>query len=346
MGFEFLLVGEPVFPRQLESSDERFPSPPTSAQFAVDLRRRVDRVETLQEALRFEYISILAALREMGPEFRIVYGHPEDVDKTTLGMALSLGCRLAGVGPDFFPGGTIYPRDLAMRAGKVNLINSGWTRLLRSSVELIASPFGEGGRTLATGNTILVGERIIEHEGKSRWVNPDDLAPLHAAGLQVGILPLPVAVFCTMEGVTDRVFFNDHWDRYACLVTGRDGGKHLILDPCVMTAAWVDVERKSWALVNPADSEKVIRTVCEPLGVTVHRLPGLEVPYALNLIQLADGRILMTGGDDIARGVLEELVGTNQVFTTEAPICHYPVFAQAGIRCLVSEAPPVFKRRV
>jgi hypothetical protein len=337
------LVGEPIFPDWMEPPTERFSSPVASAQFAVNLRRSVQDLEQLKMALRHEYLAIIAGLSEMGATFRLLYAHPDKVDQRVMNAAVRAGFRLAGMTPDFFTGGTIYPRDFSIRAGRVSLVNSAWTQLTQNQDDLIASPFGEGGRTLSARDIVLVPERIVLKAGLSRRVMDEDLSPLYAAGLRTGRLPLPVAVYCTHEEVTSSVFFNDHLDRAAGLIAGKDGRAHLVLDPCFFTVKWIDEGAKIWELREPEDSENLVREICKPLGIVVHRLASMRVPYALNLIQSQDGCVLMTGGDEAAAGLIGELVGSEKVHTTEIPIIHYPVFANAGIRCLVGDMPPVFR---
>ena len=87
-----------------------------------------------------------------------------------------------------------------------------------------------------------------------------------------------------------------------------------------------------------------IKLICQPLGIEVHHPKKMEVPYALNLIQFPDNRVLMTGGDESVAELINEIVGEENVFKTPTPIRYFPVWLYAGIRCLVSEAPePLFK---
>lgn len=82
------------------------------------------------------------------------------------------------------------------------------------------------------------------------------------------------------------------------------------------------------------------------MDVTVHLAPPLRVPYALNLLQLPDGRVLMTGGDPELERFLEGLVGDDRVVTTDVPIRYIPTWMYGGIRCLVSEEPSPLMGRI
>lgn len=79
--------------------------------------------------------------------------------------------------------------------------------------------------------------------------------------------------------------------------------------------------------------------ICQQLGIKLCYPEKMEVPYALNLFQSKNGRILMTGGDDSTYHTITEIVGEEMVTKTEVPIRLYPIFNNAGIGCLINEFP-------
>jgi hypothetical protein len=87
----------------------------------------------------------------------------------------------------------------------------------------------------------------------------------------------------------------------------------------------------------------MLARVCDPLEISVKPV-STRVPYALNLEQFPDGRVLMTSGDDEAAEAVERVVGAGMVTVTEVPIRYYPVFRYSGIRCIMTETPPIFNR--
>ena len=91
---------------------------------------------------------------------------------------------------------------------------------------------------------------------------------------------------------------------------------------------------------NSEKSLEEIRIICQQLGIELCYLEKMEVPYALNLFQFENGKILMTGGDDSTYQVIAEIVGEEMVTKTEVPIQLYPIFNNAGIGCLINKSFP------
>jgi len=63
------------------------------------------------------------------------------------------------------------------------------------------------------------------------------------------------------------------------------------------------------------------------------------VPYATAVMQFKNGKTLATGGDEELLVTLEDVVGSGNLHVTEIPFSAYPVFASAGLHCLVTETP-------
>jgi hypothetical protein len=91
-------------------------------------------------------------------------------------------------------------------------------------------------------------------------------------------------------------------------------------------------------MLSPQESLQKIGTVCQEMGIGM--LPvKISVPFALNLIQLFDGRVLMTGGDKEVFETVEKIVGKGKVIQTSIPIRYFPLYGRGGIRCLVTHVP-------
>jgi len=56
-------------------------------------------------------------------------------------------------------------------------------------------------------------------------------------------------------------------------------------------------------------------------------------------VQFTSGDVLVTGGDEGTLAAVAEIVGNKHVLTTGVAISRYPVFAAAGIHCLITESP-------
>jgi hypothetical protein len=181
---------------------------------------------------------------------------------------------------------------------------------------------------------------------ESIWLSNEEVRKLQGFGLQVAIIPQIVAsVFTSEGGITDRCFGNDHLDRSMCLIKGQDGQIHFIAEPLLFLVKWINRTKLRWEPMDPDESWQLIERTCDSIGVIPHRpQQSLQIPYSLNLVQFFDGRILMTGGEPQIAALLRDIVGKNKVFETRIPIVHYPAWAQAGIHCLITEAPPIFKR--
>lgn len=299
----------------------------------------------IQEQLRLEYMAIAESLASMGLEFRIMYDDSIPFDKElVMACHMVFGCRLT-MARGYWSGGVLYPRDLFMMINeKLVVVNSEVTSLTKTQVGdcmLIESPLGQGGRILACEDLVFAPERLHE-EGKTtpRETSFEDLRSLRSAGLRVVKFPQPVGIIYNAEEITGRVFTNDHLDRYACLLRGTDGKIHMLTDINTSVASWTNRITGEWAPDLPDQAIRRLREICGSEGVVLHALES-SVPYVYNMLQLPDGRVLMTSGDAKVQKAVEAIVGQDKVFVTRIPIIAYPVFSNAGIRCLVTEQPPI-----
>lgn len=338
------LVGEPLFCPVFR---EEHHAPVGQMRLCQKVLEETQDMNTIIDNLREEYLAIICSLKKMGIDFKIVYCHEDKVDKRMLGICVQkLGCKLAGFGKDSFPFHAVgYPRDFAtILPGLILLTSRAISEVMvdkKDEYHILASPYGEGGRVLALGNTMLVCERLVTDSGPTKLAELKEIAKM---GINIGLLPLPVTgMFTATEGIP-RFFLNDHLDRVACLIRGKDGKLHLIVDPLISTADWKNSNQNSWRPRFPEETIKEMKNICQALGIEVHCPTRMEVPYSLNLIQFPDNRVLMTNGDESVARLINEIVGEENVFKTPIPIRYFPVWVHAGIRCLVSEAPePLFR---
>jgi len=287
----------------------------------AELRDRLDR----------EYLAMLEALLDAGMPFRIL-----NLDGAESPLADAL--RDEGY-PEFHidargQGSTYaYPRDLMVYLADfgIALVSEGWLRPGagdRDGVECWTTRWSEGGRVLMSGGTLAV----FHHPAKPGAPEQATLEALRERGLS--IIEIPAGVFCTLDRDGDvlGLFYDHHIDRAAGLLRGLDGALHLLLGPGYQTGP----------LNAPLDSQAScdrVRRACDPAGVTVHVLPESCPPYAASLVQSADG-VVVTGSDhEAVLAVLADIVGAENVVPTATPLTHFPVFASAGLHCLVTESP-------
>lgn len=338
------MIGEPLFePRPREE----YLTIVNQVNICQKILRETQDQSTVLENLRQEYLAIVCALSEMGINFRIIYSHEDKVDKGLIALCIKyLGCKLAGIDGRCFPPSVIFPRDFATTLPRAILVNSDLFEVRvqkkRGSYNILFSPYGEGGRVLTCGRTMLVGEQLITKKGEV--AKPVGLRKIAKMNIQIGLFPLPLSVKFSATEIKNKISYNDHLDRMACLIRGKDENLHLVVAPKVYTADLEGDGKCSWIPRSPEDTAKKIKSTCGPLGIKVHFPEKIEVPYSLNLIQFPDGRILMTSGDKSVEKVIREIVGEDKIFKTPIPIRFFPVWAYGGIRCLVNKAPePLFK---
>jgi len=341
------LVGEPLI--QARSPKERFQAPIGQAGLCLQVLQEAGNAREIKTKLQLEYLAIILALQQMGIEFRIIHAHPSQLDPEILAVCVEkLGCRLAGFTEDFFPPSVAYPRDFSSVLGGLVLINEG-TQVLaveKNGYRMVNSPYGEGGSILHSLNTAIICERVCKQYGEDgfRRYEESDLSPLREAGIKIGPFPAIVGEAIINQRHTDRVFSNNHIDRVAGLLAGRDGRLHLIVDPAIVGTDW-DGALKPWTPIFAADLVPQLQRRYESLGVVVHAPSKLSVPYSLNFMSFPDGRVLMTSGDPEAEALVCSIAGKENVYTTQVPIRYYPTFHYAGIRCLIGDFPePLFKR--
>jgi len=341
------LLGEPFFgvPWRAE-----FFAPIGQAKRCYEVLGETRNMGEVATKLRDEYSAIARALKSMGVDFRLVCTDVKKIDQDfALQLCHELGCKMASFA-GFSRSVTLYPRDFCsiFPSSKVVLVNPRAMRVTASFKEdwtVSESLYGEGGRILFTDQVALVGDRVMQENcGPSRETQESDLGIFRQAGITVGKIPLFVTVGFGHGGRTDLVSFNDHLDRVACLLKGNDSSIHLVIDPATYSVEWVGENR--WAAREPKETMDLLRSVCNPQGITVHTPKRMQIPGSLNLLQLNDGRVLMSSGDSDVQELVTEIVGKENVTTTMVPIRFYPTWAHAGIRCLVNEAPDAIMKRV
>lgn len=277
-----------------------------------------------------EYLSVIEALLDAGMGFRIL-------NLSIADSPLAEQLRTRGF-PEFRieiePQGSTYtyPRDLLVYLAqqRLALVHEGWLRAgveCWNETECWPTIWAEGGRMLVSGSTLVV----FRHPGKLRAPDAQVLDRLRERGLS--IVEIPAGIFCSLDADGDLtgLFHDHHIDRAAGLVSGQDGIHHLLLGPGYRTGT----------LNEPLDveaSRDAVRRICEPVGIQVHMLPDTLPCYAASVVQ--SGTVVLAPGAEYGlQELLVDIVGSGNVVTTALTLTHFPVFAAAGLHCLVTESP-------
>lgn len=326
---EPMVLGSPVFDLEFNPSVRHF-APLGEEHLALECLESVENRETLALALYAEYRDLVATLLREDVPFRVLNpqaGGPE-VDM----WLADLDCPKLGFDYPRSDHWTRFPRDMAVALPDLGvlLVNPQLFRLApeqRYGYQILPSEWGEGGRVLTAGRRMLVSAPPL----RDRLPDCDTLDFLRSRGMQIA--PFPQPIFKDLSHPTGKgdLFHEAHIDRVAGLIQDSGGGYHLIVSPGYRTGP----HDTPW---SAAESLSRLKENCQPAEMTVHQ-PEVSVPYGASVVQLPDGRVLASSGNGNVPELLQRLLGPDQVILTGGPLVHYPVFAQAGLHCLLTENP-------
>jgi hypothetical protein len=322
-----LLFAEPIFraPSGNEGKKTEFNVPLGTEESLAFLGERLPSAQAIADTLAEEYFSIGSALKELQVPFRIIIAHRKHLDERVVFTLLThLGVR--GLGLSESISSTAFPRDMLTDFdGQMHINPEANFRFPDGSG--MQSTLGEGGRVLRLGRKVLLPDTRVFPQPKKYL---SDVAKLPAK-FQVGFLPPGLSVSVNVQTGTVKDFTNDHLDRVAPLLKGKDQQDYLLLDK-----NYADGSHPLYGSYWP-----LIKESCQKQGVTpvVVDRPRGSIPYALNLEQFYDGTVLLTGGDPVVQKIVEQIVGKEKTHTTSRPIIYYPLYRQGGIRCMLLHAP-------
>ncbi len=301
------------------------------AQKAIkDVRGRKIMIRMLKD----EYRAMVKALADLKIHFRVL--NLQEGDKEIGRWLTESGfknVRFAAAKPTRWQ---VFPRDVFvyLKAKKILLVHSQLFKLRATrfgDCDVFHTSLAEGGRMLVSGDRLILGRHP---EASNRSGEARVLRFLRKKGMKIAKIPLALFYQISRIGRGNRLalFYDHHIDRSASLLRGKNGGYHLVLDPGYRTGP----------LTNPLpvkESLDLVRMACEKIEVRVHVPKSIHVPYATSLVQFSHGKVLATGGDDELLATIEEIVGIGNLHITEVPVVAYPVFASAGLHCLITENP-------
>lgn len=324
------LVGPPLFELSRETGPLNSVAP-AQIGLARPVRAGVSSDRDLHRLLRWEYHAILDALLDAGTPFRIL-----NLSRAKSAVAKSLrkkGYPSLDLPVEHLGSFSTYPRDLFLyaEAARLLLVHPACFRMRtreRRGFTMLPSAWAEGGRMVFQGDRAVLGK----HPEMNRLPAPSALNRMRAGGM--GIAAIPAAIFVTLgpRGAVQSSHYEPHIDRYASLVRDKRGAHVLLLDPGYRSGPLLD----PWDVSRSLDAA---RRACARHAIEVRMPPKLGVPYGISLVAVANERYLMSSGDPDTTDWVASIVGRERLFVTSRPIMHYPVFASAGIHCLVTESP-------
>ena len=334
------LLGEPLFHPELAAEHW---APIGQVRAVLKVLEEGESEELVLDRWRTEYLSVVDALIQMQVPFRVCITHRDYLDRPTMKELEHRDCGFAEFAPALMPGLNVFVRDLCTTLPGLVLMNDEAfqpTSLETGGVLHRTSPLGMGGRVLHAGDSVVVNALLRRERTANNNLSPiakDEQDGIRRLGLQVATFPAVCCEWFNIERSIGYEFFgDDHVDRSACLLRGQSNEVHLVLapklQPLTLSGRWQDPEEYKEEFLNQWSD----------MGIKVTVLDGISVPYALNLIQFEDGRVLMTSGDDHTLSVVSQIVGKESVHMTSEPIRFFPAWAQSGIRCLLNRTDWLF----
>ncbi|MBW2053803.1 MAG: hypothetical protein JRI85_16445 [Deltaproteobacteria bacterium] len=328
------ILGTPVFDSIPFKNESPAIVPEGQYGIAQKVLRNTSGRKSMVRLLKKEYRAVAQALADMGIGFRVL--NLREGDKEVGRWLLKMGCENLQFSVERATRWSMFPRDMFvyLEAKKTLLAHSRLFKLHKKrigSCEIIHTNWAEGGRMLFSGDRVIIGRHLetLNRTSESRVFNL-----LKDKGMKIAAIPLALFYQLSRKGKGRRMslYYDFHIDRSASLLRGKDGGYHLVLDPAYRTGE----------LASPmpaSESVALVRKACEKIQVRLHVPRSVQVPYATAVMQFKNGKTLATGGDEELLVTLEDVVGSGNLHVTEIPFSAYPVFASAGLHCLVTETP-------
>lgn len=330
-GHQKYLLGTPCYRELGFSTREASIIPVGQLEQARLVSQKTGSEKVLIAQLKKEYLGIMQALEQLNVEYQILNIPLADPDLQVQILKLKvMNLELYCDAPNCW---YMYPRDMFVYLEKaaILLVHSDLFQLKkRKNSHIRHSLWAEGGRVVFSGRKMLIGSHP---ETPDEILEKETINLLEKRGMQTGVIPYPLAYRITPDyGKTAALFYDTHIDRVASLLTNRDGGYHLILDPGYRTGPLLN----PWSAKESVDR---VRRVCDDMEIRLH-LPGsLTVPYAASVMQFNSRQILCTAGDEEILKICNLVAGPENVAQTGVQLCHYPVFVFAGLHCLITERP-------
>jgi hypothetical protein len=326
------LIGTPYFKLNFKKDIQQF-IPVGQYRSGINVFRKTRDKTTMMADLKLEYKAVIKALFDVGVDFRIVDLERGDAD--TIQWLRRKGCNSLVLPYEQVIHWQIFPRDMCVYIKEANtlLVHSSLFKIpstLLNGCQIINTPWGVGGRVLLSGDHMLLGRK----PGTRKRVKESGVIyRLREMGMKVGFIPHALFYGLSPRGEKAFLFHHSHIDLVGSLLKGRDGGFHLIMDPFYRTGPLADP-------LSVKNSIDLVRKNCDEIDIQVH-LPGkkLSVPFSPAMVQFENNSVLATKGDDEVLAIVNDIIGSENLYVTDVPIVQYPMFGGAGLHCLITETP-------
>ncbi len=335
MSTEITVVGAPVFANGV--GELAFHAPVGEVSLYKAIRKRVASGEQLMLGMFHEYGAIIDGLRRMGENFSIIRACDEMVAPGIFDEIPKMGIDLVDF-PAINPQNLIFPRDLATCLENHILIDSELYRSFTLPMSaygksLSFSPYGQGGRVVIGKRTACVVKDALP-ERSVRHMQTPLFMEAELRGYKT--VYLPHSVMYREEHGLQGFVAEDHVDRTCGHLVGKDARTHIVMSR-EMRSGYRGFLREPGKGSRETMSE--YESDCKNAGFELHVVDKLTIPASTCFLQLENGKVLMTKGDDAVAKVVETVVGTENVFYTKIPIEVYPAWVRSGIRCAVNKIP-------
>lgn len=327
-----VVVGMPHFDNfQLTSSI----FPLESVQLFKRIAKDIKNERKFKAKIAQEYYSILQAVYVMGYDVRICclecFPHKKDDIQKRLGFSPEVV-----IVENNFPN-AIYVRDSWTLIDETILVSSYMPKrelsFKHEGQKVATSIFGEGGKVFSVGNYFFTTSLTdTDHPQKfSTFLKTED----HLPKIDKKFVLLPNAVILEeMKG--ESIFALEcHVDRFMSVIFDRNGEVHVILDPTIRVGYQ---HMKLPPRFSIRESLDEVSGILKEHGIQHVHIPAqpLNIPYALGAMQFYDGKILMSSGTNV-ENLYRDIVGRENVVTTDMSIIYYSSILRSGIRCLINE---------
>jgi hypothetical protein len=328
------LLGMPVFRGMPYKGKSPMIIPVGQHSLAIKVLKEVPTKKVMLKRLISEYRAIVKALIRMKIDFKIL--NLKDGDETVRSWLLKKGCKGVEFPIEKPSHWNAFPRDMFVYLEEIStiLVHSRLFKLRkeRSSIcDIIHTELAEGGQILFSGNCLVIGchPEVINRKRENKVLDQ-----LKEKGMKIILIPHAICFALSREerGRPISTYYESHIDRSASLLKGKDGRYYLVMDPGYRTGK----------LIDPLSGQKsigLVRKICEENGIEVHVPTSLSIPYGTSVVQFENGKVMATGKDEEVLSTFADIVGSRNLYVTEVPILAYPVFAGAGLHCLVTERP-------
>lgn len=327
------LVGMPAFHATPFTEGDTVITPVGQIKLTKGVLTNINSKKSVVKQLKAEYQAMIEALIAIGVDFRIF--NLERGDKEIIRWLDEKRCGSIKFPRKQISRWLLYPRDMFVyiKALDTLLVHSELFKLRKDrmvSCEIIHSQWAEGGRVLLAEDRMIVG---THPEDKTRSQERKVLDRLREKGMNIAEIPCGLFYRIKSKGGGKlSLFYDNHIDRSACLLRGKKGDYHVVLGSGYRTGKLIDP-------LSYEASANLVRKACERIEAQVHVSKGKSVLFSISVVQFSNGKLLVTKGDEEILDIFEDIVGSENLFVTDIPISAYPVFAAAGLHCLITENP-------